>query len=71
MTMAYAIDPSIFQGNLYYCDVECKGELTLGMTLVDMNDYYMNKEQERNLFFLENVDKDRFLDMFYNALESY
>ena len=71
MTMAYAIDPSIFQGNLYYCDVECKGELTLGMTLVDMNDYYMKKEQERNLFFLENVDKDRFLDMFYNALESY
>ena len=71
MTMAYAINPSIFSGNWYYCDVECKGELTLGMTLVDINDYYMKKKEERNIFFLEKVDKEKFIDMLFSAMESF
>ncbi|MBO4394410.1 MAG: nucleoside hydrolase, partial [Spirochaetales bacterium] len=41
LTAAYLIEPGLFTSRKYYCDVECSGELTTGMTLIDKNDYYM------------------------------
>lgn len=69
LTLGYVIAPDLFNGHLYYCDVECKGELTTGMTLIDMEDYYLKKEEERNLFFLDEVDNRGFINLFIKELE--
>jgi inosine-uridine nucleoside N-ribohydrolase len=70
-TVAYLIDPSIFSGKKYYCDVECKGELTLGYTLIDKEDYYNKSDEERNIFFLEKLDREHFVNLFKESILKY
>lgn len=70
-TVAYVIQPELFTKGLYYCDVECKGELTTGFTLIDKADYYGKKDSERNLHLLESIDRDGFVSLFIEAIRAY
>ena len=70
-TIAYVIDPSLFTTARYYCDVECRGELTTGFTLIDKNDYYRKEESERNLTLIESIDRPRFIDLFMDSVRRY
>lgn len=70
-TIAYVIDPSLFTTAKYYCDVECKGELTTGFTLIDKNDYYKKEDDERNLTLMESIDRPRFIDLFLDSVRRY
>ncbi len=70
-TIAYVIKPELFTKALYYCDVECKGELTTGFTLIDKADYYGKKEEERNLHLLESIDRKGFVSLFMQAISDY
>lgn len=70
-TVAYAIAPELFTGNWYYGDVECRGELTTGYTFFDMEDYYGKPEEEKNVYLVETVDREAFVDLFLNAVRSY
>lgn len=62
-TIALAVSPELFTVNKYYCDVECKGELTTGFTLIDKNNYYMKSMSERNLYFAETIDREKFIEL--------
>lgn len=70
-TVAYVIKPELFSGKKYYADVELKGELTLGFTLIDKENYYKKTEDKRNLFFIETIDREGFVSLFLDSLRSY
>lgn len=69
-TITLAAFPELFTINKYYCDVECKGELTTGFTLIDKRDYYGKTMAERNLFLAESIDRERFIEKLYQAVKN-
>ena len=70
-TMAFAIAPELFTFKKYYCQVECAGTFMNGFTYVDKRDYYKKSDEEKNLFFVETVDGEKFASLFMSLLESY
>lgn len=70
-TMAFAVAPELFHFTKYYCDVECKGELTTGWTLIDKDDWYCKEEHEKNLFFVDEVDREGVRDLLFCSVEHY
>ena len=51
--------------------MECAGTFTAGYTYVDKRNYYKKSEEEKNLFFVETVDGEKFASLFMSLLESY
>ena len=70
-TVAYLTDPQLFTATKYYCQVECRGELTTGFTLIDREDYYGKSEAERNLWFIDSIDREGFVQLFLDSLRRY
>lgn len=68
-TAAYIVKPELFTGKKYYADVECSGEITTGFTFVDKEDYYKKSDEERNVFFLETVDREGFVKLFKESMK--
>lgn len=60
--MAYVIDPSMFTTEKYKVDVECSGELTRGMTVVERH-FYRIVKAEANVDVVIKVEADRFLKL--------
>lgn len=70
-TVAFAVHPEFFSFEKYYCDVECRGELTTGFTLIDMADYYQKTSQERNLYYIQSVDRHAYARLFLESVAFY
>ena len=70
-TAAFVISPGLFKTSKYYCDVECKGEITTGFTFIDKEDYYRKGEEDRNLTLIEDMDRDGFIDLFFDSISRY
>lgn len=51
--------------------MECKGEITTGFTVIDMENYYGKSEEERNLWFVDSIDREGFVRLFLDSLRSY
>lgn len=68
---AIVIDSSLFTFNHYYCQVELKGELTTGFTLIDKKNFYGKSEDEKNLWFAETMDRDGFARLFLSLIRNY
>ena len=66
--VAYCIDPSVVETKKLRVDVETRGELTYGMTLVDVHGV---TGLEPNVNVAMELDHAKFWDMVVNALESY
>lgn len=60
--MAYIIDPTMFTTEKYKVDVECSGELTRGMTVVERRLYRIVKD-EANVDVVVKVEASRFLGL--------
>ena len=60
--MAYVIDPTMFTTEKYKVDVECTGELTRGMTVVERRLYRIVKD-EANVDVIVKVNADGFLGL--------
>ncbi|WP_449355281.1 nucleoside hydrolase [Virgibacillus natechei] len=67
-TVAYLMDPSLFDFKQVHVDIETKGEYTYGMTAVDHLSVTGN---EPNVKFAHNLHKSKFWDLFTNVLKSY
>lgn len=67
-TIAYLIDPSIFDLDFVHVDIEIKGELSYGMTVVDT---LGTTGKEPNVHFANNLDSDKFWNLMTQALKSY
>ncbi|KAF2955247.1 nucleoside hydrolase [Marinitoga sp. 38H-ov] len=65
-TIAYLIKPEIFEFEEYYAQVETKGELTYGETVVD---YWHLKEP--NSKWALKVDRKEFINLLFSQLKKY
>lgn len=67
-TLAWLIDPSMFESKLMNVDVETQGELTTGETVCD---YYELTGKPKNTDVLLNLDRSRFIDLIMNSLKTF
>ncbi|NUV00422.1 uridine nucleosidase [Marinitoga sp. 1154] len=65
-TIAYLINPDIFDFEEYYAQVETKGELTYGETVVD---YWHLKEP--NSKWALNINREKFIELLFENLKKY
>ncbi len=66
--VAYVIDPTLFKVKPLHVDIETRGEFTTGATVVD---YYNVTGRPANAKVAFDVDRERFIDMLVEALNSY
>ncbi|WP_342083921.1 pyrimidine-specific ribonucleoside hydrolase RihA [Dyadobacter sp. OTU695] len=64
--IAWLMNPGIFKTKSCYVDVETKGELTRGATVVD---FYNTLQMEPNATVAYDIDRDAFMDMLFNAIK--
>ncbi|WP_353718615.1 nucleoside hydrolase [Dyadobacter sp. 676] len=65
--IAWLMNPGIFTTKSCYVDVETKGELTRGATVVD---FYNTLRMEPNATVAYDIDRDAFIDMLFNAIKA-
>ncbi len=66
-TVMYLIEPRIFQSEEYYVDVEIKGELTYGQTVVDV---WHRSGRKPNATILTKVYREKFFEIFFEKISS-
>lgn len=66
--IAYLIDPEIFQYRKLHVDVETKGELTYGMTLID---FHGVTKKEPNVNVALELDNRKFWDLIYQTFNAH
>lgn len=67
-TIAYLIDPSIFECQYVHVDVETKGEFTYGATCVDLLGV---TKKEPNTHFAISINQEKFWSLLKEVLASY
>ncbi|SEA36431.1 purine nucleosidase [Thalassobacillus cyri] len=67
-TVAYLINPSIFDFKHVHVDIETKGEYSYGMTCVDLLGV---TGKEPNVHFAHNIDQEKFWNLLKESLDSY
>lgn len=70
-TAMYLTHPEFFEGEHYFADVETKGELTTGFTLVDFEDNLRKPPEDKTVFFLKKVDREAYVKKFMEQLARY
>jgi pyrimidine-specific ribonucleoside hydrolase len=65
--IAWLINPGIFKTKPCYVDIETKGELTRGKTVVD---FYDVLHQEPNVLVVLDIDREEYINMIYNAIKN-
>lgn len=70
-TAVFVTNPELFTWKKYYCDVETKGELTTGFTMIDYENILKKPMNERNVYYIDSVNREKFLEVFFTALESF
>lgn len=68
LAVAATIDPSLVKTERVRVDVETKGEVTRGMTVVDRRRYHRSDAETGNVEACVSVDGPRFLDMFFERV---
>lgn len=63
--VACLVEPELFKGDDYFVEVELNGSLTQGATLVDFS---KKTGKEPNVHVLHTVNRDGFIDLFFNAV---
>lgn len=66
LPIAYLIKPELFKGKDYHVEIECKGELTYGQTVVD----FLGKHPDKNVHVLSSFQDDEVIEIFHQALEN-
>lgn len=68
VTIAYLIDPSIITTKEYYVDIDVDGEFTLGATVADQ---WGSMKQPANTTVMLDIDREKFVDMIVNLVNTY
>jgi inosine-uridine nucleoside N-ribohydrolase len=68
LAVAAVIDPSLVGTKRVFVEVETRGELTRGMTLVDRRQTHRGESKETNVEACVSVDSPRFLDMIFERV---
>ncbi len=67
-TIAYLEDPSIFEYEDYYCQIELKGELTYGQTVVD---FWKTSGKKPNSKWAMKADREKFIKLLFDSFLNY
>lgn len=67
-TIAWLIDPDMFESRLMNVDVETKGELTTGETVCD---YYELTGKPKNTDVLLDIDREKFIQLIMDSLKTF
>ena len=70
-TAAFVTNPELFETVKYYADVETRGELTTGFTMIDHENNLNLSDGEKNIHYIKSVDRDGFLRVFFEALRHF
>lgn len=70
-TVMYVTHPELFEGEHYFADVETKGELTTGFTLVDFENNLKKPPEDKTVLFLKKVDREKYVEYFLEVLARY
>lgn len=68
---AYVTNPELFTTSRYQGDVETDGELTSGFTVIDYEDIRMTPEEKKNITFIDSVDRNAVLKLYFDALTTF
>ena len=64
---AYLVDPSLTSGEFVNVEVETSSELTLGQTVVDVNEI---SGRDKNVYWMNSVDADKLFAIITKTSES-
>ncbi|QLE63067.1 Inosine-uridine preferring nucleoside hydrolase [Furfurilactobacillus rossiae] len=67
-TIAWLIDPDMFEGRVCNVEIETKGELTSGETIID---YYNMTHRKKNANVLFHINREKFAHLVISSLESF
>lgn len=67
----FIVHPEHFTYGRYYCRVETESELCTAMTVIDYEDTLHLPKEEKNLFFVDTVDREAFVSYFLDCIRSY
>jgi len=67
-TIAYLIEPDIFESEEFYAEIELNGKLTYGQTVVD---YWKKHGKKPNSKWLLNVDRKKYIDIIFEQLKKF
>ena len=70
LAVGVAIDPGFVETEDIYVQVETQGKITSGMTVADLRPARL-RDSEPNVRICVNVDADRFLTLFLNAIKKW
>jgi len=68
LAVAAVIDPTLIGTEMVHVEVETRGEVTRGMTLVDQRRTHREDSKDANVEVCVSVDGPRFLDMIYERV---
>lgn len=66
--VAFLIDPSIFEYRLMHVSVETTSPLTSGMTVCDVNNYYVFADRPKNVHVCLKMNVEKFWGFMLDAL---
>lgn len=66
-TIAYLLQPELYNGKDVYVEVETRSSLTMGMTVVD---YWGARRKEPNCFWVSGVNDSGFFQLMYERLST-
>jgi len=66
--IAYLIEPEMFEYEDYYCQIELKGQLTYGQTVVD---YWKKSGKKPNSKWAIRANRERFIEILFEKLSYY
>lgn len=69
--VTYLAHPEYFKSFRCYADVETDGELTTGFTLIDYENILQKTEEEKNIWYVHSVNRDKVLEELYKSLKIY
>lgn len=67
-TIAWLIDNEMFSGKDCNVEIETKGELTAGETVID---YYEMTDRPKNAYVLFDVDREKYVDLIIKSLSEF
>ena len=69
--LAFIEHPELFTYGRYYCRVESQSRLCVAMTVIDYEDTLRLPKEQKNLFFVDSVDREGFARYFMECFQKY
>ncbi len=70
-TVAFVTNPELFKVEKFYCEVIKESEMATGYTYIDVDDYYCKEEDEKNFYYVSDVNREGFIELFMDSIKHF